>query len=560
MLSLLRIKNMFLIEEAELNLEKGLNILSGETGAGKSILIDSLVFLLGGRADKEMVKTGCTQALVEGILSLDSESVRAQIADLGIAAEEELLISRSIASNGKSTCRLNGHPVTLSMLRELSAVLVDVQGQHEHQSLLNPLRHGDLLDRLCDPELVEVKSKIMDKVKQYREFTRAYNDFVSDEKERNKRLEIYRFQANEIKKANLKPDEEEELLEKSRMLGSLNRISEATQTALTLMRGDEGGDVSAYDKLSRARRLISDAGNLDRRLSNIANLINEGLVQLDEAILQLQYYTDMSLNPGELDEIEHRLDLIQAMKKKYGLPVKEILQYCERISQEINAYENSEEALLQLLKQKKQSEEELLVLCKAASDLRKAGATYVKERIEKTLNDLGMKKVSFEIVIERKTGVSSTGYDRVEFLISPNPGEPLRPLARIASGGEMSRVMLALKSVLAHVDQIGTFIFDEIDAGVSGRTAQHVAEVLRALSKTHQLIVITHLPQIAAVGDCHFQIEKTVDSDKTISKVKRLDDEGCVKELARLIGGSKITEATLMAAAEMRELGRVLEI
>ncbi len=550
MLAELHIKNMFLIEEVHITFDKGLNILSGETGAGKSIVIDALNFLLGAKSDKSYVRTGAETALVEGLITSENKTIHNRLNEMGIEYEDGILISRTVSANGKGTCRVNGHTVTASMLREITAVLFDIQGQHDHQTLLNPSRHLELLDRLCSEELSVVKAKLNDVVRRYREVSKAYTTLVEDEKQLAGKLSVYRFQSEEIKNAALKVGEEEMLTEKSKNLGGISKISDAALSAIALITGDEDG-MSAYDRISKAKRLIAEASEYDKSLKTLADNLNDAILQIDDALHGLSHFADALSDPDELDKVEARLEFIQSIKKKYGMDVAGVLSYYEQINTEIDSIQNSETEKSRLLKDKKLLEDELLSLCQKASALRLEGAKSVKERIEDTLKFLGMKNVSFEISIEKKSGVGSTGFDKVEFLISPNLGEPLKPLAKIASGGEMSRVSLAMKSVMAHVDDIETFVFDEIDTGVSGQTARKVGERLAALGKTHQLIVITHLPQIAALSEKHFFIEKHMNDNKTTSTVTELDENGVIGELVRLMG-SETTEASLKAAEELR--------
>lgn len=556
MLESLKIQNVALIDKLEIDFGRGLNILSGETGAGKSIIIDSINFVLGERTGKDFIRSGETQASVEAFLYIEDEAVFGSFADMGIEPEEDksLLLFRSITEDGKNVCRVNGKTVTIGMLKEISSLLIDVHGQHEHQSLLNASRHIELLDRFCGSELSELLAKFAVEFKEYKENEKAIKAVSGDESERAYKIELYTYQIKEIEAAALKPNEDGILSERKKLINNAERLITASSSALSLLYGDGSDELSALDKISKAAEHIGFIAGLDTTKQPIAEQLNAVYAQLDDLIRDFRKYCDgLESDPREIDEIEGRLDLIYRLKKKYGQSVTEILEFCESAKQKLEQIENSGQTLELLYAKREEKSRKIKGLCGEISVLRQSAASKIQKEIEIILKELGMKDAKFEIAMNKKDEFTANGLDNVEFLISPNQGEPLKPLSKIASGGEMSRVMLALKTALADFDNIDTFIFDEIDAGVSGRTAQQVAEKLFLISKKHQILCITHLPQIAAMGDNNYLIEKKSDNGKTNTTMFKLDYDDSVKELARLIGGAEITQTTLDAAKEMKE-------
>ncbi len=552
MIEWLQVNNVALIESAELTFNKGLNILSGETGAGKSMLIGSVNFLLGNRTGKDFVRHGAEQASVEGMFSINNPVITQTLDSLGIPLESDnmLLISRSVTQGGKTSCKLNGKPVSLAILKEISPMLVDLHGQHEHQSLLNPNRHIELLDKFCGDSLEPLKLQLHEEIKRYKEISKEIYQLKGNTKD----PAHMQYQIREIEEASLKEDEEEILLKRSNVLHSFERLMRNALDALELLSGTDSQEPSAIDKISKAELLLADVNRLDPSMGQLTESLNGVSVQLSEIIRDLRGYTgELEHDPGELEKIQSRLDLIYNLKRKYNMSVKEILDYHQKLTEESERLQQSKHIIAELNKERKQCIENISNSCDQISNERKKAVLIIKERIEQVLADLGMNNAQFDIVLERKKEFTPNGYDRVEFLISANPGEPLKPLAKIASGGEMSRIMLALKSVLAKVDNIETFVFDEIDAGVSGRTAHKVAEKLVEISRNYQILCITHLPQIAAMGDSHFLIEKKTADNITSTEVYELSQDKIVREIARLLGGASITDATLNAALELKQ-------
>ncbi|HIT86473.1 MAG TPA: DNA repair protein RecN [Candidatus Coprocola pullicola] len=556
MLEHLHIKNVALITESEIDFEPGLNILSGETGAGKSMVIDSLNFALGERIGGNFVRKGEKSAVVEALFTVRDDTILKKLEQNGIKLEEDgtVLLTRTMNQSGKTICRINGSTVTVSMMRECAEGLMDIHGQHSHQSLLNTARHIQILDRFCGKKLEEEKQSFQTTYKKLKEIEKDLMQLMGDGKERVRKMDLLQFQMEEIGQAKLQIGEEEELLERRQILVNGEKIRNLTENSLLLLYHGTETESSAIDQLSRALEEVSDLAEYDNTIQNIYTTLSSVYAQMDDAVRDLKHYADtISQEPEELESVEERLQLIYGLKRKYGGSIEEILDFYQKAEKELDFLSNSEEIVQKLNKQKKNIEQELMKQAEILSNIRKEKAKQIQKNIEQQLWDLEMKHGKFAIAIEDKKEISLHGKDKVEFLISANAGEELKPLAKIASGGEMSRVMLALKTVLAEADSIEVFIFDEIDTGVSGRTAQKVAEKMALIGKSHQIICITHLPQIAAMADHHFLIEKTTQQEKTITTVKPLNEEESAHEIARLIGGAKMTQATWTAAKELKE-------
>ena len=556
MLEYINIKNAALIEEAEVNFRNGLNILSGETGSGKSMVIDSINFVLGERTSKDFIRKETDLARVEALFTVADSFDKEGFIGAGIDIEDgTVLISRTLNKNGRSVSRINGVTVTLSMVKELSESLIDIHGQHEHQSLLNSAKHIMLLDKFCGSELEAKKTELSKALNEYKAHNKKYNGLISNKEEREKKtIELERDIA-EIKKADIKDGEEEKLEKRQAVLENAERIAELGNNAFELLFSGEGNELSAFDKLSKAGMLLSELEGLDNETGAMAKTAESAAAVVEDLARELKKYIGkMDIDAGEIAANEKRLDTIYEIKRKFGPSIEDVNKYLKNAEDEYDKIINSDEIIAKLNKEKEALINRVNALCADISALRKDRAKEIEGRVEAELKDMEMKDASFRINITPKKGVSSNGRDNVEFLISANKGEELKHLAKIASGGEMSRVMLALKTVLSDSDNIDTFIFDEIDTGVSGRTAQKVAEKMSVIGKGHQILCITHLPQIAAIGDSHFKIEKSVRDGRTVTEVTELEREDSVKEIARLIGGVEITKATMDAAEEMKSL------
>lgn len=562
MLEHLHIKNVALITESEIDFEKGLNILSGETGAGKSMVIDSLNFALGERTNSNFLRKGEKMALVEAVFTVKEKEILKKLEENGIPIEEDgtILLTRTMNQTGKTICRINGNVVTVGMMKECAEGLLDIHGQHQHQSLLNTAKHIQILDQFCGKKLEEAKEDFEVSYKAFQEIEKSLSKLLGDEQQRTRKIDLLQFQIEEIAQAKLHIGEEEELLETKRRLMNGEKIRNLTENSLCFLYHGTEMQSSSIDQLSRALQEVADLTKYDEKINHIYETLSSVYAQMDDVVRDLKHYSDTIVEESEeLENVEERIQLIYHLKKKYGNNIEEILEFYQDATQELDFLLNSEEIVQQLNEKKKKAEKELLQKAEKLSSIRIEKAQEIQKEIEQQLWDLEMKYGKFVISIEDKKEITQNGKDKVEFLISANAGEELKPLTKIASGGEMSRVMLALKTVLAKADKIEVFIFDEIDTGVSGRTAQKVAEKMAFIAKTHQIICITHLPQIAAMADHHLLIEKNMEEQKTITTVTALDKEKSVSEIARLIGGAKITETTWTAAKELKEQANALK-
>ena len=552
MLEHLHIRNVALIKESEISFGDGLNILTGETGAGKSMIIDSLQFALGGRAGKDFLRHGEKQAAVEALFSVQSQALTEKLAENGITPEEDgtLLITRTLSEAGKSVCRINGSTVTVGMLKEIAEDMIDIYGQHEHQSLLNPVKHIRLLDRFCGAGFGEAMEEYKNSRQRLKDLEKQLTILIGDESQREQRMDMLLFQKEEIEAAELQEGEEDALLEQKKRLSSMERLIRLTGESVTLLYDGDDRAPSACDQLGDALAKLREAAEYDAALSPLADALADGYAAVEDCARELKREAEkQEADPEELERIEERLQLFYKLKRKYGGSIEAVLEFYEKAVQELEFLSNSSEKAAELFAEKEAEEKRLSALAETLTARRRATAEQVEEQIETALHDMEMKHARFHIQIEEKADWGADGKDKVEFLISANAGEPLKPLAKIASGGEMSRVMLALKTVLVDADEIGTFIFDEIDTGVSGRTARRVGEKMRLLGGKRQLLCITHLPQIAAMADNHFLIEKESDAGETVTRVTALDEEGAVREVARLM--NDVTETTLAAAREL---------
>lgn len=552
MLEHLHIRNVALIKESEISFGDGLNILTGETGAGKSMIIDSLQFALGGRAGKDFLRHGEKQAAVEALFSVQSQALTEKLAENGIVPEEDgtLLITRTLSEAGKSVCRINGSTVTVGMLKEIAEDMIDIYGQHEHQSLLNPVKHIRLLDRFCGAGFGEAMEEYKNSWQRLKDLEKQLTILIGDESQREQRMDMLLFQKEEIEAAELQEGEEDALLEQKKRLSSMERLIRLTGESVTLLYDGDDRAPSACDQLGDALAKLQEAAEYDAALSPLADALADGYAAVEDCARELKREAEeQEADPEELERIEERLQLFYKLKRKYGGSIEAVLEFYEKAVQELEFLSNSSEKAAELSAKKAEEEKRLSALAETLTARRRATAEQVEEQIETALHDMEMKHARFHIQIEEKADWGADGKDKVEFLISANAGEPLKPLAKIASGGEMSRVMLALKTVLVDADEIGTFIFDEIDTGVSGRTARRVGEKMRFLGGKRQLLCITHLPQIAAMADNHFLIEKESDAGETVTRVTALDEEGAVREVARLM--NDVTETTLAAAREL---------
>ena len=564
MLVELHVTNFALIDHLDLSFGAGLNILTGETGAGKSIIIDALGLALGERAGHDLVRTGAGKATVEAVFDLKHapDEMRQKLADAGLDGEEgeedsdTLFVTRELAKNGgKSSCRINGRLMPVAVLKEIAEGLVDVHGQHEHQSLLAADRHIDILDNWGGKDALALRQQVADLSGEVNRLKREREKLRTDARERARMLDLYRFQQEEILGASLKEDEEDELTADRSRLANSEKLSAAATDAYATLSGAERGSGGALDALNAALSAVEHAAGLDENLAPLIETLQSAVVYAEDAARGLRVYQEtVEFNPERLEEIETRLDLIRTLKRKYGETLAEIIAYGADLSAKLDDLEHSEAREEELTTGIANTESKLTAAASKLTTLRKKAAVKFAAGITRELTDLGMSATKFEVAIEPQL-ISGKGADKIEFLLSPNPGEPLRPLAKIASGGEMSRIMLAMKSVLAKSGTIPTMIFDEIDVGVGGRTAQTIGDKLEALAKDAQILCITHLPQIASRAATHFFIEKQVHDGRTTVSVAPLNPEGRVDEIARMLGGSRRSEAVVQHAREMLSAG-----
>lgn len=553
MLEHLHVKNLALIREAEIDFTEGLNILTGETGAGKSIVIGSVGLALGGKVAKDLVRPGADFGLAELVFSVTSERLKDRLKELDVIPEDgQIILSRKIM-NGKSINKINGETVTLNQLRETAALLIDVHGQHEHQSLLQKKKHLEILDEYAKEELQPIKEKLAAAYTEWKKLTEEQKNARMDEESRMRELSLLEFETKEIEDADLSIGEDEELEQRYRKMTGAKRLMEAAGTAygLTGYEEAEGAGTAigrALRELQGVQSLDEDLRDLTGQLSDIDSLLNDFNRELSDYVSSLEFAGE------EFEQVEERLNQLNHLKSKYGKTLEAVLEYGQKQQERLAALQDYDAYLARLEKQTAEKERELEGLCEEASVIRKRYAEVLCAKIRGHLIDLNFLDVEFELKFDRISGYTSGGFDDAEFVISTNPGESLRPLAKIASGGELSRIMLAIKTVLADKDQIETVIFDEIDVGISGRTAQKVSEKMMLIGRSRQVICITHLAQIAAMADTHFRIEKQVADGGTRTEIRRLTEAESVEELARILGGAEITDAVFQNASEMKEL------
>ena len=556
MLTHLHVKNLALIREAEIDFTEGLNILTGETGAGKSIVIGSVSLALGGRVAKDMVRPGADYGLAELVFLVNRKKQREKLLELGITLEDDtVIISRKILE-GRSINKINGETVTLSQLKEAAALLIDIHGQHEHQSLLQKKKHLEILDEFAKEELEPVKEKLAAAYREWKDLKKTLSEAQMDEESRLREISLLEFETDEIEKAELTEGEDEELERRYRRMTNGRRLLEAAGNAYALTGYEE--ETGAGTAVGRAVRELQSVLSLeDEELSALASQLSDVDGLLNDFNRELSdYLTSLEFDEREFAETEERLNQLNYLKSRYGHTIGEILAYQQKQQERLAALQDYDRYLQELEERLGQAERELGELCERASEIRKRFAEVLCGKIREHLQDLNFLNVEFEMSFEELPEYTAQGRDSAEFLISTNPGEPLRPLMKIASGGELSRIMLAIKTVLADRDEIDAVIFDEIDVGISGRTAQKVSEKMMLIGRTRQVICITHLAQIAAMADSHYRIEKTVEDGGTRTQIRRLDERESVEELARILGGAEITDAVLQNAGEMRTLAQ----
>ena len=555
MLLNLHVKNFALIDEADLDFREGLNVLTGETGAGKSILIDSVNAALGGRVRSDVIRKGADFAYIELVFSVDGEEKKEALRRMDISTEYDcILISRKIMPS-RSIHKINDESVTSAKVRKVTELLLDIHGQHEHQSLLHKQKHLEILDQFASGENAGLRQQVADLYREYREQQEKLASYDVDQEFRRREMDFLAYEIGEIEEAGIRDGEREELEEVCRKYGHAKQLTEMLGRILTEL-GDSENE-GAEEAVSRASRDLHEAAGLDPALAGYCEPLETAADLLRTTHRELvDYLEDLSYDPEELRQMEQRLDLIHRLEAKYGTGTEAIALALEERKEKYLEWEEYEERKAATEKALKTCEERLGAASEALSACRRAASEGLAASIRPGLIDLNFLHVEFEIHMEKLPEFTRQGVDSVEFMISTNPGESVRPLGQVASGGELSRIMLAIKAVLSDKDRIPTLIFDEIDTGISGRTAQKVSEKLRVIARDHQVICITHLPQIAAMADYHFCIEKSSVGDKTSTNVRQLDEREQIAELARLLGGAEITKTVYQNAAEMKELAR----
>ncbi len=555
MLSQLSIKNVAVITELDISVNKGITVLTGETGAGKSIIIDSINMLLGNRTNKDIVRFGQEKASVQAVFSNIPKSVSGKLLELDIEMEDdEIILSRQVTKDGKSTARINGVIVPASFLKDISSSLINIHGQHDNQALLNPKKHINFLD-----EYAEVDELLTDYKKLYIkkcETEKEISMLQTDETEKERQIELLEYQINEIERAKLKSDEEEDLKEELMLLSNAEKITSAVNEAYMSLY-DNMDKSSAYDNLSVAVSKLLAVTEYDKTLNEAYETLSSALYSVEDAAHNIKAFAEgIEFSEQALNDVMERLDLISKLKRKYGNDISEILEYLESAKSKLDKITKSEEGINKLKAELFNITVELSTVGKKLSDLRTIKAKELSSELTKALSELNMERALLNIRVNSTDEFYENGMDIVEFMIKTNPGEPLKPLDKIASGGELSRVILAIKSILADSDSIDTMIFDEIDTGVSGSAALKITQKLVKISKSRQVICITHLPSLAAAADTHYLIEKNTDSQMAITTLKELDESAREMELARIIDGENITEISVSHARQMLKSAR----
>lgn len=553
MLLNLHVKNLALIEEVDVDFEKGLIVLTGETGAGKSLILGSVNIALGNKASKDMIRKGTDYSLVELTFSV-SETCAKQLKKYDIYMEEDniVTVTRKI-SEGRSISKINGETVNIKTLKNVMSLLIDIHGQHDHQSLLYTKNHLDILDKFAKDSILELKEQIKEEYSKYTKLIKKLEEFNIDEGQKAREIEFAEYEVNEIESANLKPEEDVQVEEEFKKLSNSKEIVSALSEIYNALSYEIAGGLG--DIINKAVMDINSIKGMDEKISqfqtelyDIDNLCRELTSQIYD------YNSGMDFNPEYVRKVEERLDVINHLKLKYGNSIEEILRYKEEKEEYLEKLNNMTDEMESVKNQISELEGTLNNLCTKLSEQRKKAAKELEVLVKQALVDLNFIAVEFEIQITRKESIGENGFDNVEFMISTNPGESVKPLVKVASGGELSRIMLAIKSILATEDDIDTLIFDEIDTGISGQTAMKVAEKMAKISRNHQVICISHLSQIAAMADSHYLIKKTADQNSTTTSIKKLTRQQSIEELVRINGGSGITEAGLIHATEMKDM------
>lgn len=561
LLSELSIKNFAIIDDLTVSFDKGMTVLTGETGAGKSIIIDAIQLLIGGRGSADFVRHGENKAELEGLFHIekDDHPCYEKLAEFGLTIDDNMLvIRREISHTGKSVCRINGKLVTIAIVREIGNTLVDIHGQHEHHLLMDQTLHLSLLDQFAAANLTDSLQEYKSLYKKYRHLHNKFVNFRKDEQQIAHRLDLIKFQYDEITAAQLQPKEEEELVSERNELNNYEKIFEALQTSYSALQGEHKG----LDWVGLAMTHLENIGHISNEYKKIKKTAANSYYMLEDVSHTIRNLLDeLSYNPDRLNEIENRLSVINQLKRKYGQSITEILEYSSKIEEEIELLENRETHYEQLEQEVLSVKKDLQVEADQLTKLRQQAAQQLETEIHRQLEDLYMEKTTFAVkFFKTDNDFTETGADKVEFYIATNPGEPLKPLSRIASGGELSRIMLAIKNIFSKHQGVTSIIFDEVDSGVSGRVAQAIAEKIYRVSIGSQVLCISHLPQVAAMSDTHLLIAKNIAEQRTYTSVRPLNDEEKVAEISRMISGVEVTELTTEHANELLTLANNIKL
>lgn len=555
MLQELSIKDFAIIDEIQISFQPKMTVLTGETGAGKSIIIDALGLLAGGRGSTEFIRKGEKKAVIQGLFTLPREANTYNILEeYGIDSEDgQIILQRDLYRGGRNICRINGMMVNLATLRKVGETLIDIHGQNEHQELMKPENHIDLLDEY-DKKTSELRNQYQVVYQNYRKLKLSMEKKEADEKAWAQRLDMLNFQVKEIGEAGLKINEEDELVEEKNKLDNFQAIHDALELSYQILSGEK---IDVVGNLGNAMNELSDVSDLSENLQEINTKISDAFYSLEDVARDISDELDsMEWNGERLNEIEERLELIHQLKRKYGDTIEDILHYHSRIVKELREMENTEQNSEKQERQLSEALEKVKELAIKLSKQRKKSAKKLEKMIHEQLSALYMDKAVFEVKFLNNSKLYSKGIDKVEFYIQTNPGEEMGPLAKIASGGELSRIMLALKTIFSQKMGVTSIIFDEVDTGVSGRVAQAIAEKISQISNNSQVLCITHLPQVAAIADNHYYISKSVNDGRTETSLKELDEKQKIREIARMLSGSEITELTLKHAEELIKMSK----
>lgn len=555
MLQELSIKDFAIIDEIQISFQPKMTVLTGETGAGKSIIIDALGLLAGGRGSTEFIRKGEKKAVIQGLFTLPREANTYNILEeYGIDSEDgQIILQRDLYRGGRNICRINGMMVNLATLRKVGETLIDIHGQNEHQELMKPENHIDLLDEY-DKKTSQLRNQYQVVYQNYRKLKLSMEKKEADEKAWVQRLDMLNFQVKEIEEAGLKINEEDELVEEKNKLDNFQAIHDALELSYQILSGEK---IDVVGNLGNAMNELSDVSDLSENLQEINTKISDAFYSLEDAVRDISDELDsMEWNGERLNEIEERLELIHQLKRKYGDTIEDILHYHSRIEKELREMENAEQNSEKQERQLSEALEKVKELAIKLSKQRKKSAKKLEKMIHEQLSALYMDKAVFEVKCLNNSKLYSKGIDKVEFYIQTNPGEEMGPLAKIASGGELSRIMLALKTIFSQKMGVTSIIFDEVDTGVSGRVAQAIAEKISQISNNSQVLCITHLPQVAAIADNHYYISKSVNDGRTETSLKELDEKQKIREIARMLSGSEITELTLKHAEELIKMSK----